>query len=105
MFKLFLFLLKNVLIDKNIEYLAKDTYQELLKDYDSKFVVGKDLKQRSFDENCASFCKDKNCDFLTADSTAYIHFFKVKSIKRVQLSEFYYEKKPDRYIYLVEIVR
>ena len=96
--------MKNVLIDKQVSYLEHDEYQELLKDYDKKFVVGKDLKQRSFDENCASFCEDKNCDFLTADNTAYVHFFKVKSIKHVQLSEFYYEKKPDRYIYLVEIV-
>jgi len=43
--------MKNVLIDKNIEYIAEDEYRELLKGFDSKFVVGKDLKQRSFDEN------------------------------------------------------
>lgn len=96
--------MKNVLIDKNCNWLAKDEHRDLLKEYESVFVVGKDLTQRSFDENCASFCKDKDCDFLTADNTAYIHFFRVKSIKYVQISEFFYEKKPDRYIYLVQIM-
>jgi len=96
--------LKDVLIDKQINYLAKDEFKDLLKDYDKKYVVGKDLKQRSFDENCADFCKLKKCDFLTADNTAYIHFFKIKNIKFIQISEFTYEKKADRPIYLVRIV-
>ena len=96
--------IKNILIDKQINYLAKDEYNDLLKDYDKKFVVGKELKQRSFDENCAHYCKENNCDFLTADNTAYIHFFKIKSIKFVQISEFTYEKKADRPIYLVRIL-
>jgi len=49
--RIILLSMKNVLIDKNIEYIAEDEYRELLKGFDSKFVVGKDLKQRSFDEN------------------------------------------------------
>ena len=96
--------MKNVLIDKNCEYLEQEKYRELLEKYDEKFLVGRDFKQRSYDENIGSFCKDKNCDLLTADTKAYIHFFKNKNIKRVTLSEFYYEKKSDRHVYLVEIM-
>ncbi len=56
--------MENVLIDKQVNWLAKDENQELIKDFEKIFVVGKDLKQTSFDENCASFCVDRNCDFL-----------------------------------------
>jgi len=90
------------LIDQNCKWLAKDENRELLKNYGEIFVVGKDIKQRSFDENCASFCLDRDCDFLTADSKSYTHFFKIKKIKSVQISEFIYEKKADRHIYLVK---
>lgn len=96
--------MKNVLIDQNCKWLAKAESRELLKEYDSLFVVGEDMKQRSFDENCASFCVDKNCDFLTADNTAYTHFFRVKSITSVQISEFTFEKGADRHIYLIRIM-
>ena len=73
--------MKNVLIDKQVSWLAKKENRELTKDFDEIYEVGKDLKQSSFDENCASFCMDRNCDFLTADIGAYIHFFKIKKIK------------------------
>jgi len=62
-----------------------------------------DLKQTSFDENCASFCIDRNCDFLTADSKAYTHFFKNKKIKSVEISRFIRDKDPERYIYRMQI--
>jgi len=51
--------LKNVLIDKQVNWLAKKENRELVKDFDEISEVGKDLKQTSFDENCASFCIDK----------------------------------------------
>ncbi|MCH7648569.1 MAG: hypothetical protein IIA83_08190 [Thaumarchaeota archaeon] len=73
--------MKNVLIDKQVSWLGNDENRELVKDFDKPYVVGVDLKQSSFDENCASFCMDKNCDFLTADIGAYTHFFKIKKIK------------------------
>jgi len=94
--------LENVLIDQNCKWLTKDENRKFLKNYEEIFVVGEDIKQRSFDENCASFCLDRNCDFLTADGTAHIHFFKIKKIKSIQISEFIYEKKADRHIYLVK---
>jgi len=97
-------LLKNVLIDQNCKYLIQDEYIVLLKDYDSKFVVGRDIKQTSFDENCAHFCLDRNCDFLTTDKESYDHFFKIKSIKLVQISRFLHEDKAERWIYRMQIV-
>lgn len=98
------FLVKNVLIDQNCKYLEQDEYRNLLKEYDSKFIVGRDIKQTSFDENCAYFCVDRNCDFLTTDKEAYDHFFKIKSIKLVQISRFRYEDTAQRWVYRMQIV-
>ncbi len=95
--------MKNVLIDKQVSNLADDEHRELLKDFDKSYVVGIDLKQTSFDENCASFCVDKNCDFLTADAKAYTHFFKINKIKSVEISQFHYDNKAERNIYLMQI--
>ena len=96
-------MLKNVLIDKQVSWLANEENRELIKDFDKFSVVGVDLKQTSFDENCATFCVDSNCDFLTADNTAYIHFFKIKKVKSVKISRFIRDKDPDRYVYRVQI--
>jgi len=95
--------LKNVLIDQNCKWLAKDENRELIKDFDKVYVVGVDMKQSSFDENCASICIDRTCDFLTADPSAYTHFFKIKKIKRVEISRFIRDKDPNRYIYRMQI--
>ncbi|HLA22907.1 MAG TPA: hypothetical protein VJZ17_05655 [Nitrosopumilaceae archaeon] len=96
--------MKNVLIDQNCPHLIKEEYKELLKDYDSKYLVGKDMKQTSFDENCAYFCLERNCDFLTADKESYDHFFKIKSIKLIQVSRFLWEDNAKRWIYRMQIV-
>jgi len=95
--------LKNVLIDKQVNWLAKDENRELIKDFDKVFVVGVDLKQSSYDENCGSFCINESCDFLTADYEAYTHFFKNKKIKSVEISRFMRDKDPERYIFRVQI--
>ena len=95
--------MKNVLIDKQVSWLANDENRELIKDFDKVSVVGVDMKQTSFDENCASFCLDGNCDFLTADPKAYTHFFKIKKIKSVNISRFIRDKDPGRYVYLMQI--
>ena len=95
--------MKNVLIDKQVSWLAKEENRELIKNFDKVYVVGVDLKQTSFDENCASFCVDRNCDFLTADPKAYTHFFKIKKIKSVEISRFIRDKDPERYVYHFQI--
>jgi len=86
-----------------VNWLAKDENRELLKDFEKIKVVGVDLKQTSFDENCASFCIKENCDFLTADYEAYTHFFKNKIIKSVEISRFMRDKDPERYIFRIQI--
>ncbi|MCV0372475.1 MAG: hypothetical protein K5793_02860 [Nitrosarchaeum sp.] len=94
----------NVLIDQNCKWLANEDSKSLLQKYDEIFIVGEDLKQREYDENLATFCMDNCCELLTADNRAYVHFFTDKRIKNVQISEFVYEHKADRPIYLVKIV-
>jgi len=91
------------LIDQNCKWLAKDENRELIKDFDKVYVVGVDMKQSSFDENCASFCIDRTCDFLTVDYKAYIHFFKIKKIKSIEISRFRPDKDPNRYVFRVQI--
>jgi len=95
--------LKNVLIDKQVSWLANEENKELIKDFETPYVVGVDMKQTSFDENCAALCIDRNCDFLTADPKAYTHFFKNKKIKSVEISRFIQDKDPGRYVYLMQI--
>jgi menaquinone-dependent protoporphyrinogen IX oxidase len=71
--------------------------------YDKIFVVGTDLKQREYDEGLDTFCKKHECDLVTADNTAYVHFLAEK-IKTVQISELFYDEKADRPIYIVKII-
>jgi hypothetical protein len=96
--------MKNVLIVQNCKWLRNEESKKHLENYDKIFEVGIDLKQRDYDETLATFCNDNDCELLTADNRAYIHFFSEKKIKTVQLSEFVYEEKADRPIYLVKIV-
>jgi len=96
--------MKNVLIDQNCKWLVNEDSKKYLENYDRVFVVGEDLKQRDYDEVLATFCKDNECELLTADNRAYLHFFTEKKIKNVQVSEFVYEDKADRPIYLVKII-
>ena len=96
--------MKNVLLDQQLAYLIQDEFVTLLKDYGEKYLVGKDIKETSFDENCANFCLERNCDFLTADKKAYDHFFKLKQVKSVEIFQFM-KKEPNapRPIYCMRI--
>ena len=96
--------MKNVLIDQNCKWLVNEDSKKYLKDYERIFIVGIDLKQRDYDETLATFCMTNDCELLTADSKAYVHFYSEKKIKNVQISEFVYEDKADRPIYLVKII-
>ena len=96
--------LKNVLLDQHLTYLKQENYSSLLKDYGRVFSVGEDIKSVSFDENCANFCLDKDCDFLTADKKSYSHFFKIRRIKSVEIFQFMKkEPKNDRPVFCVRI--
>lgn len=96
--------MKNVLLDQQLSYLVQDEFVNLLKDYDKKYRVGIDIKETSFDENCANFCLNRNCDFLTADKKAYDHFFKLKQVKSIEIFQFM-KKEPNspRPIYCMRI--
>jgi hypothetical protein len=95
--------LKNVLIDQNIKFLTNEDHKHHLENYHETFEVGKDLKQREYDEGLAKFCKANQCDLLTADNRAYTHFL-AENIQTVQISELFYDEKADRPIYLVRII-
>ena len=70
--------MKNFLIDQNIKNLVEDEYKHHFENYDKMFVVGKDLKQREDDDELAKFCNEKECDLITADNKAYVHFLAKK---------------------------
>ena len=97
-------MLKNVLLDQHLTYLNDEKYSELLKEYDKIFLVGENIKATSFDENCANYCIDNNCDFLTSDKKSYDHFFKIKKVRSVEIFQFL-KKEPmiDRPIYCMKI--
>ncbi len=95
--------MKNFLIDQNSKHLANDEYKHHFENYDKMFIVGKDLKQREYDEGLAKFCKKNKCDLITTDGTAYIHFFAEK-IKAVKISQLFYDDKADRPVLIVKII-
>jgi hypothetical protein len=96
--------LKNILLDQHLTYFNQDEFSHLLKDYDKILAVGTDIKATSFDENCANFCLERNCDFLTTDKKSYGHFFKIKKIKSVEIFQFMKkEPKIDRPVFIMRI--
>jgi len=96
--------LRNVLLDQHLTYLSQPEFSINLKDYDKVFAVGVDIKATSFDENCANFCLDRKCDFLTTDKKSYDHFFRIKQVKSVEIFQFMKrEPKIDRPVYCMRI--
>ncbi len=95
--------MKNVLVDKQVNWLVREEIQGLLQIFAHVYEVGVDLKQGSYDENCADFCVKNTCDFLTADPKAYTHFLKIGEIKSVQISQFVRDKDPNRFVYRFQI--
>lgn len=75
-----------------------------LKDYNKIYSVGIDIKATSFDENCANFCMERGCDFLTTDKKSYSHFFKIRKVKSVEIFQFM-KKEPniDRPVYCMRL--
>ena len=97
-------LLENVLLDQHLTYLKQKEYSDILKNYQQILSVGEDIKATSFDENCANFCLERNCDFLTTDKKSYDHFFKIKRVKSVEIFQFMKrEPKIDRPVYCMRI--
>lgn len=96
--------MRNVLLDQHLTYLKQEEFSESLKNYEQVFAVGEDIKTSSFDENCANFCLERECDFLTTDKKSYIRFFKIRKIKSIKISQFMKrEPKIDRPVYCMRI--
>ena len=93
------------MIDKDLLGWGDDYEEELSKKYEKIVKVGNslDLPQRSADNQIASYCKDNNCEFLTADQTAYTHYFDV-GIKTIQIKRYGWDKRGDKAVYLIKIV-
>ena len=94
-----------VVIDKDILGWGNDHEEDLLKLYKKVLKVGADpdLPQRISDDEVASYCKNNDCDLLTADRTAYTHDFKV-GIKTVEISRYGWYREGDKPIYLIKII-
>ena len=86
--------MKNVLLDKALTYLNQEKYAKHVKDYSSIKAVGEDIPETSYDEYCANFCIENDCDFLTVDKKAYTHFFKIEQIESVEISQFLKNEPP-----------
>lgn len=94
-----------VVIDKDIVGWGNKHEEELSKDYDKILKVGidADLPQRKHDKEIASYCKNNNCDLLTADIKAYTYYFDAE-IKTIQITRYGFDKKADKHIYRIKIV-
>lgn len=95
-----------VVVDKDLLGWADENTEELSKRWSEVQKVGidADLPQRSSDMSIAAYCKDNDCDFLTADKNAYTYYFEAK-IKTVQITKYDWYKKGDKPVYLIEIIQ
>ena len=96
---------KKAVIDHDILGWGDEQAASLSKQYGGILKVGlhPDLPQRSFDDKLALYCRNNNCDMLTADKEAYTHYFEA-GIKALKITKYDWWKKGDRPIYLIEIV-
>jgi hypothetical protein len=94
-----------VVVDKDLLGWADENAEELSKQWSEIRKVGlhPDLPQRTQDATIATYCKDNDCDFLTADKNAYTYYFEAK-IKTVQITRYDWYKTGDKPVYLIEII-
>ena len=95
-----------VVIDKDILGWAEENNEKLASQYQHIVRVSSilDLPQRSPDAMIGSYCKDNSADFLTADKTAYTHFFRVEGLECVQIAYYAWWDTGDKPVCLVRIV-
>ena len=94
-----------VVIDYDIRGWAKDNEKLITKKYKNLVVVGihKSLTQDSSDKKIGAYANRYKCDILTSDKTAYVDYFKNKTIQTVEIHKFASYQKGTRPIYLVKI--
>ncbi|MFH1327322.1 MAG: hypothetical protein ABIH76_00485 [Candidatus Bathyarchaeota archaeon] len=95
-----------VVVDHDLGGWADKNKEELLEQWSEFLEVGKhpDLPQKSNDAALGTYCNKHDCDFLTADKTAYTHYFEAK-IEAVRITRYGFDEKGDKEIYLVEIIQ
>lgn len=95
-----------IVIDKDIIGWGNLHEKQLSNNYAKILKVGidPDLPQRKRDDEIASYCKDNDCDLLTADNEAYTYYYNV-NIKTVEITRYGYDEKAEKYIYLIKIIK
>lgn len=95
----------NLVIDHDILGWAEKRKVQLLETYQQIFRVGigYEIPQRTADEKVALLCKEKNCDLLTADTRAYLHYF-ASGITSVQITKYGEDVKADKHVLLIRII-
>ena len=78
-------------MDKQLLYFKEEKYSIHLKDYASIEYVGEIIPETSPDSDCAEYCIEHKCDFITADKKAYDEILtelkEVQSIKITRILE------------------
>ena len=97
---------RNLVVDHNILGWAEKRKEAILKTYGQIFRVGigYELPRRSSDKEVAVFCKENDCDLITADNTAYTNYFEA-GIGEVNISRYNWDAKGDIPIFLIRIVK
>ena len=87
-------------MDKQLLYFKEEKYSIHLKDYASIEYVGEIIPETSPDSDCAEYCIEHKCDFITADKKAFDEIFKLKKIKSIEIKQIL-EREPaiDRPVY------
>jgi len=92
--------LTNVVIDKDALG-WEDEHKEDLRIYSLVIPVSKhpDLQQRISDQTIATYCIEKHCDLITADTEFYMHAFDAgaETLRIKRLGE-----RRGKYIYLIQ---
>lgn len=96
---------KAVLIDYNILGWAHSQENKILKSYNKVVKVGsEELPRREYDEHLARYCRDSDCDLLTADKTAYMKYFEI-GVKEIAVSCYDWDKAGDNPVFLIKILK
>ena len=78
-------------MDKHLLYFKEEKSPDCLKGYTSIRYVGDVILETSSDPECAKYCIENECDFITADKDAYDKIFaglkEVKYIKIIRILE------------------
>jgi hypothetical protein len=94
----------NLVVDRDILGWADGQKARLLKTYESIIPVGGDtLPQRSADREVAIFCKENDCDLLTGDAKAYLHYFQAK-IPAVRIFQYDWDVRGGKPVLLIQII-